>query len=192
MNGVDAYPLQWPAGKPRTCLRKSNPFGVTLAQARDHAMKEIRMLGGRQPVVSSNMALRRDGLPYANQARIDDPGVAVYFTYKDKQHCFACDAYESVAANVRAVGKTIEALRGIARWGTGEMMEQAFRGFEALPAPESDWRDVLGVGPNGSLAAAEMAFKRLRSTTHPDKGGDADQFNKVQAAITAARLELST
>ena len=46
---------------------------------------------------------------------------------------------------MQAIAKTIEALRGINRWGTGDMMEAAFKGFSALPAPDTNkpWREVL-------------------------------------------------
>jgi hypothetical protein len=48
--------------------------------------------------------------------------------------CFACDRWDSVADNVQAIRKTIEALRGIERWGTGDMVQRAFAGFVALPS----------------------------------------------------------
>lgn len=47
--------------------------------------------------------------------------------------CFACEKWQDVYGNIYAIGKTIEALRGIERWGTGDMVEQAFTGFVALP-----------------------------------------------------------
>ena len=38
---------------------------------------------------------------------------AVYFTYKQKPMCFACDKWDQVHDNIYAIGKTIKALRGI-------------------------------------------------------------------------------
>lgn len=35
---------------------------------------------------------------------------------------------------MRAIEKTIEALRGLERWGAKEMVNAPFRGFKALPA----------------------------------------------------------
>ena len=106
---VDAFPLSWPSGKPRTRNPQRSRFDVSLATARDCLMHEIRLLGGTLPVLSSNVQLRRDGLPYANMREPDDRGVAVYFTLKGQQMCFCCDRWDSVADNIQAVRKTIEA-----------------------------------------------------------------------------------
>jgi len=186
---TEAYPLYWPEYRPRTKRRERSRFGVTMARARDGIMHECRLMGGRNIVISSNVALRRDGLPYADQRRIEDPGVAVYFERKGRSVCFACDRWDTVADNMRAIGKTIEALRGVARWGTGDMMEAAFQGFEALPAPS--WRDDLGLSPGANLADAERAFRERARTMHPDVGGDQESMSKLNAAIERARRELS-
>lgn len=42
-------------------------------------------------------------------------GVAVYFTLKGQQFCFACDHWDEIKDNMQAIHKTIEALRGIER-----------------------------------------------------------------------------
>jgi hypothetical protein len=44
-------------------------------------LNEIKLLGGRLPVISTNVRLRRDGLPYANDHVPDDKGAAVYFQF---------------------------------------------------------------------------------------------------------------
>lgn len=185
---VESYPLHWPEGRPRTARRQHAPFRMSLAGARDHLMEQVRLLGGRQPILSSNLELRRDGLPYANQKAPADPGIAVYFAYKNKQHCFACDDWNRVEDNIRAIGKTIEALRGIARWGTGDMMERAFQGFEALPAPESEpWWSTLGFMSEGEALTDgnfEIQAKRLMQKFHPDKP-DGDEWRFLQ--VTKAR-----
>jgi hypothetical protein len=189
---IEAYPLQWPVGRPRAKRRENTQFQSSLAKARDHLMNEIRLLGGKQPILSSNLELRLDGLPYANQKAPDDPGIAVYFTYKDKQHCFACDDWRLVEDNVRAIGKTIEALRGIARWGTGDMMERAFQGFEALPAPEAEpWWSVLGFFSEAEALFQcdyEIKAKKLLQKYHPDReDGDAWRFDQIVKAREAGR-----
>lgn len=189
---IEAYPLHWPEGRPRAQRRHNAAFQMTLAGARDHLMNEIRLLGGKQPILSSNLSLRLDGLPYANQKQPDDTGIAVYFIYKDKQHCFACDDWNRVEDNVRAIGKTIEALRGIARWGTGDMMERAFQGFAALPAPgEEPWWSVLGY--NSESAALfeddfETQARYLIQEAHPDMpAGDEWNFKRIIKARKKGR-----
>lgn len=90
--------------------------------------------------------MRQDGFPYPKQALPADKGVAIYFTLNSRQMCFACDRWDKVQDNIYAIAMTIEALRGIERWGSGSMVEQAFTGFVALPAPKSP-HDILGVRP---------------------------------------------
>ncbi|WP_421717460.1 J domain-containing protein [Algiphilus sp.] len=192
---VEAFPLCWPHGRPRTKRPERSRFGVSLAVARDELIAEIQRLGGKQVVVSSNVELRRDGLPYASRREPDDPGVAVYFTYRGTQHCFACDQWDLVRDNIQAIRKTIEALRGIARWGTGDMMERAFTGFQALPDPESaslpSWRTVLGCENATTLNEVRAAYRRAAHRAHPDSGGDSDQFHLVQRAWEHAQAELA-
>lgn len=191
---AEAYPLYWPVGRKRTQYRETSRFGLSFARARDDVAREVKLLGGRDLILSTNIPLRRDGLPYAGVAQPQDPGVAVYFTYKGKQFCFACDRWRKVEDNMRAIALTVEALRGIARWGTGDMLEAAFTGFVALPDPQRarTWREVLGFPPGRIPPVGEIDsnYRVLRSRHHPDKGGDGRLFHEVQTAYAAARREL--
>jgi hypothetical protein len=195
---VDAYPLSWPQGRKRlnNWSRENARFDVTFARARDEIVRQVGMLAGKHPdpqlIISTNIALRRDGLPLAGQRAPDDPAVAVYFTHKKRQMCFACDRWTKVEHNMQAIAKTIDALRGIARWGTGDMLEAAFTGFAALPAPAGNsWRDVLQVGADATLRVAELNYRRLRSDKHPDRpSGSSAAFDAVQKAWEQAQLEL--
>src|SRR5699024_4419079 len=143
-------------------------------------------LDGCNIILSTNVPVRKDGLFYASAKAPDDPGVAVYFDYQDRQHCFACDEWDRLRDNVQGIRKTIEALRGIARWGSGDMMQQAFTGFSALPDRESaaqrHWAEVLGVSSTASKSEIIEAYRRARRCAHPDSGGSAKQFHRVQQA----------
>jgi hypothetical protein len=203
---IEAYPLSWPEGRPRTPrhAREAARFDTSLARARDGVINQIEIMGGRYTwmkretalIISSNLTLRQDGLPYANQRQPEDPGVAVYFTYKKRQMCFACDRWTKVEDNMQAIAKTIEALRGIARWGTGDMMEAAFKGFAALPAPGASkhWRDLLDVPDTGTkaeqLARARMHYRACASANHPDKGGDTNKMAEYNNAWDQALKEI--
>lgn len=198
----DAYPLQWPDARPRTAAysRETGKFDVTFARARDNIVREVTLLcGGRfardpQIVISTNVALRRDGLPLANQRQPDDVGVAVYFVYKTRQMSFACDRWRKIEHNMQAIAKTIEALRGISRWGTGDMLEAAFTGFAALAAPGAakTWREVLGVAAyERDIDAVRAAFRRQAAEHHPDRqGGSLEKMAAVNAAWQQAKAEL--
>ncbi|MDQ3038342.1 MAG: J domain-containing protein [Pseudomonadota bacterium] len=184
---IEAFPLQWPQGWERTKRKETGLFKTSFAKARDALMAEIYLMGGKMPVLSSNIPLRRDGLPYAKQAHIDDPGIAVYFEYKKRPMCFACDRYTTTEANTQSIRKTIEALRGIERWGASNMMERAFTGFAQLGHDAGrQWWDVLGVPSDALDETITDAYMRRRSATHPDKGGDANEFAAVQRAYQQA------
>lgn len=188
---TEAYPLQWPPGRPRTTYPNRSVFDTSQEKANINLMNEIKLLGGVNVVVSSNMRIRGDGLPYAKQRQPDDPGVAVYFTHKCRQVCFACDRWDLVKDNMQAIRKTIEALRGIERWGTGDMVQAAFSGFEALPPPKKrehkTWWQVLGVSPEVSLNRCEESFKRLAKRAHPDAGGSQEEMAELNLAIHQVR-----
>lgn len=203
---IEAYPLCWPTNRPRTerYRRERARFDMSFARARDEIVRQIELMCGKYAlarretglIISTNIALRRDGLPLASQRQPEDPGVAVYFTYKKRPMCFACDRWEKVEDNMQAIAKTIDALRGIARWGTGDMMEAAFTGFTALPAPGQTrargWRDVLGFTANwrGDIEEVYAAYKVKRSKAHPDNGGSTDEFHAIQTAYEQACQEI--
>lgn len=149
-----------------------------------NVQNEVHALGGSDLVISSNLPLRADGEPMRRPGYIGDMGVAVYFTYKKRPMCFACDRWNEVNDNMQSIAKTIEALRGIERWGTGQMVEQAFTGFVSLPAPEQPWQ-VLGVSSHATRDEIEDAYRRLASQHHPDKGGDTHQMARINAARDA-------
>lgn len=191
---VERHPLCWPAGRPRTRRPQRAQFKTTLGLARDTLIGEIQRLGGTGLIISTNVPTRKDGEFYASAKRPDDPGVAVYFDYNGAPHCFACDQWDRLQDNVQAIRKTIEALRGIARWGSGDMMERAFTGFAALPDPGSaggeHWSTVLGVTSDASDDDVQAAYRRARSAAHTDREtGDNVAFHRVQTAWEQARQE---
>jgi hypothetical protein len=86
-----AFPLCWPLGWKKTVYKKNSPYKANFTKARNELVKQLRLMGATNTVLSTNIPLRNDGLPYASYAAIQDSGVAIYFTYKKKQMVFACD-----------------------------------------------------------------------------------------------------
>jgi hypothetical protein len=208
-----AYPLAWPAGKPRTASsrRERGRFGkqkitfygtgenagsyrskgeLTVADALRRLQGELDRLGASLPVVSTNLETRLDGLPRSGQRRPEDPGVALYFQLKAKPIVLACDHYDTVEANLAAIVAHIDAMRAMERHGVGSL-EQMFAGFMALPpamAPD-DWREPLG-NPR-TLDQAETNYRERMKYAHPDvNGGNEAVAAKLNAAITQARSVL--
>jgi DnaJ-domain-containing protein 1 len=101
---------------------------------------------------------------------------------------FACDRWQKIEHNMQAIAKTIEALRGIARWGTGDMLEAAFTGFTALPAPGAlrEWWEVLGTVRTANQDEIKAAYRRLASEHHPDRGGSAQRMVEINEAYRKA------
>ena len=194
MSEQTAYPLSWPEGWPRTRFRKASPFlrssgfaarRKSMNEVRSALADELRRLGATKEVLSTNVKLRIDNQPYSNQAQPADPGAAVYFELKGKPVSLACDKWDRVEDNVWAIVKHIEAIRGQERWGVGSV-EQAFRGYMALPAPGGSsglqWWSVLGVAINATPDQVKDAYRILVAKHHPDKGGDVEMFHRVQQA----------
>lgn len=191
---TQAYPLQWPDGRPRTKSRQDSAFKVKPAQSFDEMMRELDMFGAKNVVVSSNIPTRRDGTPYRDGLTelLDDPGVAVFFLKGKRQICLPCDTYRRAWENCRAIGKAVEALRAMERHGARQILDQAFEGFTALPAPDAAgdapnaaWWVVLGVEPSASEAEIRAAYKeRARSA-----GGASVELNAAKDAGLAAMTE---
>lgn len=187
-------PLKWPDGWKRGQSFKGNStFKSTYDRTMRRFYREMELLGASSVVVSSNIALRLDGQPRGDIARmrIADPGVAIYFMLKGKQMVMARDAYDTVMDNFHSLVLAIEALRAMERHGGAAMMERAFDGFAALP-DQSAWRTILGFKRDDqvTLAQAEANYRQGAKLLHADAGGDHEAMIKLNAAIEQARKEL--
>lgn len=185
---VEAYPLHWPVGWPRCQSPRYASFKTGLAKARDGLLRELDLLGARNVVISSNAVLLRSGDIAARQPRIEDTGVAVYFTLKGEQRAFCCDQWVYLHDNVHAIELMIGAIRGLERWGGHQPVAAAFQGFQALPEGDNAaWWRVLEVEPTASEVEIEAAYRRLAKQHHPDAGGSAERFRRVTEAYRLAK-----
>jgi hypothetical protein len=212
---VQRYPLTWPTGWKRTpggsrrraafhqtkTVYSSNvqPNGsraswkqkesLSVGSAMERLEGELKRLGASRVIVSSNLRVRNDGLPYSQQAKqLDDPGVAVYFRLNNAPRVLACDKWSSAAENIAAIAGHIQAIRAQDRYGVGTL-EQAFAGYAALPPTAADWWQVLEVSQSATAEQIEAAFRTLARKHHPDVGGD----HATMAKLTEARrLALAT
>lgn len=202
-----AYPLQWPDGWPRTAPHKRSYNWqlkkATLETARRHLYDQLRMLGAKHIVLSSNIPLRNDGEFYATQRPDDgDVGIAIYFELRGKPMSMARDCYDNIAQNLRSLGLAVEHMRGLERHGGAHMMERAFSGFSALPPPQGnssqpavDWKVEFAPIPSDLdksdiLAIIENRYRQKAKTVHGDIGGNGDAMLRLNLAIEQARREL--
>ena len=192
MSTPTRYPLQWPEGWKRTqsYQRKTATFSrqgkaLTVFDGVQRVLDELQRLGVHQDdvIVSTNLQTRLDGLPRSNQARPGDPGVCVYWKpAKSPMRCMAVDRYDEVQDNLAAVAATLEAMRSIERHGGAAILDRAFTGFAALPAPvggKRDWWTVLELASSASQAEIRDAFNRLARAHHPDRGGSDERMAEI-------------
>jgi len=156
--------------------------------------------------------VRHDGLPYAN-GRASDPGIAAWFVLADdrgnaQERVFACDRWLTHAENMQAIAKSVEALRGLDRWGMADVVERVIGGFAALPPGDGGehvpapprkrvWREVLDVAhlprslrPGDLLTITRQRHRELIKVHHPDAGGDTAIAAEINAALAEAETEL--
>lgn len=196
---ITAYPLTWPVGWKRTERSKitKSRFGKsywnppTTYEATQLVLTELRRLGARDVIISSNVELRNDGLPRSGQKDPSDAGVAVYFQLNKQPRVLACDKWKSPGENLHAIALHISALRGQERWGVGTL-EQAFTGYASLPAKTGQhWTEILGLPLSASVEDINRQYRHLVITkgAHPDHNGDAEEFHRLTEARDAALNE---
>lgn len=188
MTTPQAYPLQWPAGWPRTATRERGSFRTDLARALSNLRHELGLMGAADLVLSSNCTL--------GSVDVKDPGVCAYFTLPGKAPgaprrslAIPCDRWQSVAHNIHAIALTVEAMRGMQRWGASSMIDAMFSGFKALPSAGRHWSTVLGVGPNASVEEVEAGYKAKAKVLHPDAGGSVEAFQELGQAWATFKAE---
>jgi hypothetical protein len=214
MSERKAYPLSWPDGWKRAKVRAGAKFNkreeqkynlqgqpmfrgkkdLSVADAVQRVLGELEHMGVHDDdiIISTNVPLRLDGMPRSDREP-GDPGAAVYWQKKPHaMRCMAIDQYTRVADNLAAIAATLEAMRAIERHGGATILERAFLGFAALPEKASQpWREVLGIEGRATLELVESRFRTLVKVRHPDVGGSDEEFQKLQQAREAARMELS-
>ena len=202
----EPFPLQWPGGWPRTSdsERCRARFHTSLINAAREVRLELERIGANNVAITTNMPTRRDGLPYSTAKPPDDAGVAAWWvTPAGMVSVIACDRWDRVQDNARAIAASLEAMRALDRWGAGQVAQRARATFNALPSGEAapiqrerPWRDVLGgfpvgIGPADLLALAKYRHRTLIIDAHPDRaGGSHAAAAQLNAALEQAELEL--
>lgn len=212
------FPLCWPDGWPRTNAdaRRSSRFRTGTDRSRHELLHELKLFGASHVVVSTDVPTRNDGQLYASATMSPrDPGIVVYFQWCGKPYHVACDAYDSLSENVRALFLTIKAWRTIERHGASQLLERVVSGFSALPPsaeadepPSEPWWEVLGVPQVGDslpveiandldhplrrpiLALCESLYRAKIRDAHPDRGGSHEAMLQINRAIEEARAAL--
>jgi len=161
---------------------------------------EIDKINGKPPIVFQvdvqESDLRLDGMLRSN-AKVGHPGVVINFESKYGPLRYATDAYERQwghgldgwKANIRAIALALQALRAVDRYGVTKRGEQ-YVGWRALPAggsvtfPSADealrWMREMAGASDG--ASARDVYRTLARKMHPDAGGSAEDWDRLDAA----------
>lgn len=203
------FPLAWPAHRPRRRVQdrvrgsfEADKKRVTHAAASEKLEDQIERLGGKYPILSTNVELRMDGRPRADRTAPYDPGACVYFELKGRPMAMACDAYTEVQQNIAAIANHIDAVRRQERYGVASA-EESLQAFAALPAPgaialggKTPWQ-VLGIdrgvrtSRGDRRAEVQARYRELAALAHPDTaGGSEAAMAELNAARDAALKEL--
>lgn len=183
-------------GRPRSKRSQSSKFKIAgIGTARDEILRELRLFGTRYVVISSNLRVRKDGLPYADQRQPDDMAVAVYFDFKVDDEwttlCITCDRWDDIRDNLHAIALTVDAWRGVERWGASETFKRTINAFRALPASAADWRSVLGLSFAATIDDVKRAHREKAREHHPDQQtGNPHEMVRINQAVEAAKSEL--
>jgi hypothetical protein len=185
--------LEWPAGFERTPEDEREPnrsFEATLGSTTKALATEMdRMDVDAWRGEIANAHTKSNGLPLHN-AKPEDPGLVLRWTDDEEQFAIACDASPRLRDNVLTVYKWVHEtrMRGQRPVRTGDTEFAAARlppgdatgadvvagGSSAMPAHE-----VLGVAPDAPENVVESAARARKAETHPDNGGDSEEFQRV-------------
>ncbi len=175
-------PLQWNPQIPRTKRQERSRFGDRSAyRAGLDLSQELQRMGAKNIIISSNLRIKSTGGFYANQNKIDDVGVCIYFDLKGVDKCFACDKWNRAEDNLWALKLNVEAMRGMSRWGGSNFMDGLFTGFKALPSPN----DIIMQGVQYFADCQDneqikQRYKNLAKELHPDLGGNIEEFTEMK------------
>ncbi len=179
--------------------RKETPIGNTL-ELLDRELRALHASNVELLVAIPAEQFRLDGLPRAS-ARAEHPGIILSFDTRDVGHLsYPCATFTTWQANLRAVALALEALRKVDRYGVTKRGEQ-YRGFLAIeatarpstpfshePASIVAWlvgvvnRATVGIGRAEVSDHPANVLRKAQRLTHPDHGGDPEQFHLVTLA----------
>lgn len=192
--GVSLRPIdRWPG--PETINRRWAPFKASVGSTLNVLERELRMLDAKLVVLEVDYRerdIRLDGLPRAD-ARMTSPRVQIAFDSKWGPLQYATDEFTHWDDNLRGIALAMEALRKVDRYGVSKRGEQ-YQGWRQLTTGTDNafglydrreaerWLlDTYGDGYEGAGAVA-ATLRRAIKATHPDAGGDDEEFRKVMRA----------
>jgi hypothetical protein len=190
---------EWPGERTHSPRRApfDSPWGKTLRLLDE----ELRKLKAENLILMravSDDDIRLDGNLRAGVKPAHE-GVILAFDSKYGALKYACDAFLSWGDNLRAIALGLEALRKVERYGISRRGEQ-YTGYRALPASSEGamTKDVAAgiLAKWGGFSAEaiaqfpevrDAAYLKAAKATHPDVGGNEEDFKLVARAAELLR-----
>lgn len=189
----------WPGERTKEWERKRAQFRSSWSKNMKDLERELRFLGVKSVVFEADTdesQIRLDGMLRAD-AKVRSPGIIVSFESKHGPLRYPCDAFTRWEDNLRAICLALESLRRVDRYGVTKNAEQ-YRGWKALPGNGiqepglqsamdaayflSDYSDAKADDIVSSPVLIDAAYKRAAMKLHPDRGGSAQEFAKLEQA----------
>lgn len=190
--------IGWPAAWDRTPPRErsgGSKFNATLGQTTKELVGELERMDVDDWRVSfGNRHRKSNGMP-RHSANPDDPGFVLRWTKDGSQYAVACDEYDSLDANVRAIYLWVNETRmrgqrpvqtgedefAAARLPSGDGEGTVVAGGEITPVHE-----ILGVPRDASRDEIKAAYRDRLKDVHPDHdNGSQEAFKRVKDAYEA-------
>jgi len=186
---------KWPGE--RTKERKNATFRATYPKTLDELEYELQRLSAHDTVIQveglTRDDIRNDGWPRSGNWKngYGGPGVIVSFESSKGAISMPCDKFGDWQDNLRAIAKSLEALRMVDRYGVTRGNEQ-YRGWSQIEAPKNgnmSRRDAieliaLGAGCDATQLSdhwetlGEAMIKRAKKLMHPDTAEQMDEHAK--------------
>jgi hypothetical protein len=194
---------QWP-GVRTTGGRRDATFRATYLQTLDLLEHELSKLRAKEIIIQveglTSDDVRNDGRPRAAGWKNGYGGPSVIVSFESPKGAISmpCDKFRDWQDNLRAIAKSLEALRMVDRYGVTRGNEQ-YRGWAKLEAPKNGKMTraeaiafLASLHRTPSPDIARLDTESLRSIcrtakieNHPDRGGSHEIFVKIGQAEVA-------
>jgi hypothetical protein len=180
-------PLEhWPGE--RNKYRKDSTFRATYPKTLDELENELSKIRAKEIIIQveglTRDDIRNDGWPRSGNWKngYGGPGVIVSFESPKGAMSFPCDKFRDWQDNLRAIAKSLEALRMVDRYGVTRGNEQ-YKGWAQLPPSNGQMDQKAAVEFLNSLLGAGLSIqsdrhviaaicKRAKIEYHPDQATD--------------------
>jgi len=202
-------PQPWTRPATPKTQRKHGNFRTSYTRTLEKLQYELEKIGATEILFECSFhanQIRLDGWPKANQSP-EYNGIAVSFNHPEVGRVeYVTDRYFLWQDNLHAIALTLEALRGVERWGVVASGQQ-YTGFKAIESgngsrrPAAVWIAKLvepddaerqKVVVDGLLTKSshmtKVVVRQAKIRAHPDTGGSHDMYQLLTERLETLGL----